>query len=227
MLSSRTLIWSWEDATGLVYTWIICTYRSPCSNNKGRSIVRSPDIRGLLYRPVNRAISEARVPWTGSTYNNTSATKTMVVMTNKTMAAYLTHVLPSLGMGETFIKNLLKALVDPLLSHEMVHCTWGAKTFTRTTPKAANPKEEECWKCSLVSEGLWDLDDDHMIKILNERPQKYIGSSGAATIILGNNKMPRVIDVDKGTDNLSRESKMKECQRMSCLECRRMTWLKC
>ena len=56
---------------------------------------------------------------------------------NENVAAYLTHMLPSLGIGETFIKNLLKVSIDPSLIHEMVHCTWDAQTFTLTTPKDA------------------------------------------------------------------------------------------
>ena len=49
----------------------------------------------------------------------------------------MTHMLPSLGIGEIFIKNLLKALVDPSLVYEMVHYTWDAQIFTLTMPKDA------------------------------------------------------------------------------------------
>ena len=68
---------------------------------------------------------------------NTPAAEKMVEMMNKNVAAYLTHILPSLGIGDTFIKNVLKASIDPSLIHEMVHCTWDAQTFTLTTPTDA------------------------------------------------------------------------------------------
>ena len=49
---------------------IISVCRPHRSIDEGQTIVRSPDIRGLLYGPVNRAVSEARVPWTGPAYSN-------------------------------------------------------------------------------------------------------------------------------------------------------------
>ena len=44
---------------------------------------------------------------------NTPAAEKMVEMMSKNLAAYLKHMLPSLGIGETFIKNLLKASSNP------------------------------------------------------------------------------------------------------------------
>ena len=54
---------------------------------------------------------------------NTLAAETMVTMMNENVATYLTHMLPPLGTGEIFIKNLLKAPIDPYLIHNIPHCT--------------------------------------------------------------------------------------------------------
>ena len=161
--------------------------------------------------------------------SNISATETMVAMM-KHMAAYLTHMLPTLGIGETFMKNPLKASVNPLLMHEMAHCTWDVKTFTLMTPKddkaVAKKKniEDTAWyqkdfelhikkkgkkqKEYIAPEDVYNLDDDHTFKTLNERPEKYEGTPGAATINLGSKKTPGVIDVDAYSDNMSRVSGM-------------------
>ena len=160
---------------------------------------------------------------------NTPAAEKMVEMMNKHVAAYLTHMLPSLGIGDTFIKNLLKASIDPSLIHEMVHCTWDAQTFTLTTPKdaaAAKKKntEDAVWyqkefsshnkkkgkeqKEYVPPEDVYKLVDDHTYKTLNERPGRYKGTPGAATINLGSEKEPGVIDVDADEDNMSRVSAM-------------------
>merc|ERR1712086_526745 len=135
----------------------------------------------------------------------------MVEIMNKNVAGYLTHMLPSLGIGDTFIKNLLKVSIDPSLIHEMVHCTWDAQTFTPTTPKdAATAKkkniEDAVWyqkdfgshikkkgkekKEYVAPEDVYNLDDNHTFKTLTERPEKYKGTSGAATIHLGSEKAP-------------------------------------
>ena len=160
---------------------------------------------------------------------NTPAAEKMVEMMNKNVAAYLTHMLPSLKIGETFIKNLLKASIDPSLIHEMVHCTWDAQTFTLTTPKdaaAAKKKniEDAAWyqkdfgshikkkgkekKEYVAPEDVYNLDDNHTFKTLTERPEKYKGTPGAETINLGSEKEPGVIDVDADEDNMSRVSAM-------------------
>ena len=44
---------------------------------------------------------------------NTPAAEKMVEMMNKNVAANLTHMLPSLGIGDTFINNLTKVSIDP------------------------------------------------------------------------------------------------------------------
>jgi hypothetical protein len=160
---------------------------------------------------------------------NTPGAERMVEMMNKNVAAYLTHTLPSLGIGKTFVKNLLKASIDPSLIHEMAHCTWDAQTSTLTTPKdaaAAKKKniEDAAWyqkdfgahikkkgkeqKEYVAPEDVYNLDDDHTFKTLNERPGKYKGTPGAATINLGKEKGPGVIDVDADEDNMSRVSAM-------------------
>ena len=111
----------------------------------------------------------------------------------------------------------------------MVHCTWDAQTFTLTTPKdaaAAKKKniEDAAWyqkdfgshikkkgkeqKEYIAPEDVYNLDDDHTYKTLNERPGKYKGTPGAATINLGSEKEPGVIDVDADEDNMSRVSAM-------------------
>ena len=113
---------------------------------------------------------------------NTPAAEKMVEMMNKNVATYLTHMLPNLEIGETFIKNLLKASIDHSLIHEMVHCTWDAQTLTLTTPKdaaAAKKKniEDAAWyqkdfgshikkkgkekKEYVAPEDVYNLDDDH------------------------------------------------------------------
>ena len=74
---------------------------------------------------------------------NTLAAETMVEMMNSNVAAYLTYMLLSLGIVQAFVKNCLKASVDPLLIHEMVHCTWYAQTFTLTTPKDVNATKKK------------------------------------------------------------------------------------
>ena len=53
---------------------------------------------------------------------------------------------------------------------------------------------------------MYNLDDDHTYKTLNERPGKYKGTPGAATINLGSEKEPGVIDIDADEDNMSRVS---------------------
>ena len=160
---------------------------------------------------------------------NKPAAEKLVEMMNKKVAAYLTYMLPSLGIGDSFIKNLLKASIDPSLIHAMVHCTWDAQKFTLTTSKdaAATKKkniEDSAWyqkdfgshikkkgkkqKEYVAPEDVYNLDDDHTYKTLNERPGKYKGTPGAATINLGSEKEPGVIDVDADEDNMSRVSVM-------------------
>ena len=82
--------------------------------------------------------------------SNIQAAETMVEMMNENVTAYLTHMLPSLGIGETFIKKNLMVLVDPLMIHEMVNCTWDTHTFTLMTSsdaKVENKKniEDAAW----------------------------------------------------------------------------------
>ena len=111
----------------------------------------------------------------------------------------------------------------------MVHCTWDAQMFTLTTPQdteATKKKniEDISWyqkgvgchikkkgkkqKEYVAPGGVYNLDDDHTFKTLNERPEKYEGTPGAATINLGSKKTPGVIDVDAYSDNMSRVSGM-------------------
>ena len=55
---------------------------------------------------------------------------------------------------------------------------------------------------------MYNLDDDHTYKTLNERPGRYKGTPGAATINVESEKEPGVIDVDADEDNMSRVSAM-------------------
>ena len=123
-------------------------------------------------------------------------------------------MLPSLGIGDTFINNLLKVSIDPSLIHEMVHCTWDAQTFTLTTPKdaaAAKKKniEDTAWyqkdfgshikrkgkeqKEYIAPEDVYNFYDNHTYKTLNESPGKYKGMPGAATKRLGVRKSQELL----------------------------------
>ena len=148
---------------------------------------------------------------------NTLAAEAMVEMINKNIAAYLTYFLPTIGCSKEFIKDLLSAAVDPSLLHEVEYCTWEEKTLTLTTPKdvekAKNKSiEDAAWyqnnfgvhmekkekkkKKHVAPENVYQLDEEHTYVSLNDRPGKYAGSPGAATIDLGKKKRPGEIDVD-------------------------------
>ena len=69
-------------------------------------------------------------------------------------------------------------------------------------------KKRKQQKEYVAPEDVYNLDDDHTFKTLNERPGKCKGTPGAATINLGSEKTPGVIGVDADEDNTSRVSAM-------------------
>ena len=81
--------------------------------------------------------------------------------------------------------------------------TWYQKDFGSHIKKKRKEQKEY-----VAPEDVYNLNDDHTYNMLNERPGKYKGTPGAATVNLGREKEPGVIDVDVDEDNMSRASAM-------------------
>jgi hypothetical protein len=58
---------------------------------------------------------------------NMATAEAMVMMMNTNVTAYLTHILPTLGIVETFVKALIRAAINPSLIHKIQYCSWDQK----------------------------------------------------------------------------------------------------
>ena len=66
----------------------------------------------------------------------------------------------------------------------------------------------------VAPENVYDLDKEHTYKTLAERPGRYAGSPGAATVDLSSKKeKPKVIDVDNDNGEMSVLSNLSTCTR--------------
>jgi hypothetical protein len=135
---------------------------------------------------------------------NCPEAEAMVGQINKNFPAYMYHYLQTVAkMDEDTVMALLHASADPSLMHAMDDCTWDDKTLILTTPEDKQREEEEAmeraawYKDAFAAQGtskkayankgmLFNMDDDHSVTTIHNRPGKtYAGSPGAATINLG------------------------------------------
>ena len=141
---------------------------------------------------------------------NTPEAETMVLMMKRNIGAFL-HFYLADKVDRRFLKHLLQASIDPSLLHDISNCTWDEKTKVLITPNEENDKnvqkmEDAAWyndefavltskdgkkgtkkKTYANAEMLYDMDGEHSVHTLHNRPGKgYAGSPGAATLDLGN-----------------------------------------
>jgi hypothetical protein len=66
---------------------------------------------------------------------NTADAEESFEMFNKQPAGYLYHILPTFGASLTFIQEILRRSMDPVVAMEARLCTWDNETGILTTPK--------------------------------------------------------------------------------------------
>ena len=67
----------------------------------------------------------------------------MMLMMKKNLGAYLHYYLTDLGTDTTFIKDLLRASIDPSLLHNIQHCTWDKKSRLLITPDCEEEEQKK------------------------------------------------------------------------------------
>ena len=123
---------------------------------------------------------------------NTAEAESMVLMMNRQLPAFLLHYLTTkAGMGDVFVKTLLKEACCPTLFASINQCQWDATTNTITTEEQAEDEkrmaefEQAAWyrdefgkhmvsnlkkvKKYTDPEALYDLDGERSVKTLNAR----------------------------------------------------------
>ena len=145
----------------------------------GHSLIAEIHQRGPL------GIVEVIVP-------NTAEAEAMVLMMNRHFPAFCFHYLTThAGMGDVFVKTLLKEACCPTLFASINHCQWDATTNTITTEEQAEDErrmaefEKAAWyrdefgkhmvsnlkkvKQYTDPEALYDLDGERSVKTLHAR----------------------------------------------------------
>ena len=123
---------------------------------------------------------------------NTAEAESMVLMMNRHFPAFCLHYLTThAGMGDVFVKTLLKEACCPTLFASINQCQWDATTNTITTEEQAEDErrmaefEKAAWyrdefgkhmvsnlnkvKKYTDPEALYDLDGERSVKTLNAR----------------------------------------------------------
>ncbi len=144
---------------------------------------------------------------------------------NKQPDEFLSHYLVDVGLPKTFVDELVRRSVSPDLVHEATNCKWDKeKRMVITLEDAARDKalelEAAAWykdefgahmadknkqqkKQYAAPEMLYDIDAEHSIKTLNERPGKgYGGTPGVPTFDLrSSHNTGEVVNLADGDDN--------------------------
>ena len=149
---------------------------------------------------------------------NTEEERKLIEMMNKNVAAFLYNIIRGWNMDEHFTEKLLRATVDPELVDDMDSCHWDVKTNTLRTPKdEENEKqkgiEESAWynsdyvsqltkttkkkKKFVAQEKVFQLDDEHSFKTLNEKSGTYEGSPGATTFQVGGEGKTEAVECNR------------------------------
>jgi len=119
----------------------------------------------------------------------------MLVMMNKHFACYFVNYLKELKVDEDFINAIAGKGLDPTLTHEVQDCTWDSTKKELLTPEEIaggeeDEIEEEVWYVDHVAkfmenskqaskkkkyaapEALFNLDDEHSYKTINQKNDK-------------------------------------------------------
>ena len=110
-------------------------------------------------------------------------------------------------MGKVFVKALFHVEICPALNHAAGTCTWEISKKTVTPPEDAERERQQViedapwykyeYSAHMSTKGrqkrkeyaspemMYDIDGEHSVKTVHEKPWKgYVGTPGAATIDL-------------------------------------------
>ena len=152
---------------------------------------------------------------------NTEEASKMIETTNKILAAFLYHVMREWDMDEEFIKRLLSKAVNPKLVADINNCTWDKKTQTLCTPgdeenKKQKSIDDSAWynndfisqlttkgkkKKFMAKENIFQLDDEHSYKTLNEKPWAYEGSPGGEVFHVAGRNMSEAVECSRDKED--------------------------
>ena len=150
---------------------------------------------------------------------NTLAAEVMIQNFCKHPAVFLTNYLPKQGIPKDTVAKLVQTSICPTLLHSMDDCTWNEETNEVTTPDDVEDElvakmESLAWYQDVFTlskkpgrkgkkekskyanpEALYDLDGQHSVETLHDRPGKgndYTGDPGQPSLDLG--KKPKEKD---------------------------------
>jgi hypothetical protein len=178
---------------------------------------------------------------------NTKEAEDMLVMMNKHFACYFVNYLKDLKVDEDFIQTIAGRGLELTLLHEVNDCKWDSEKKELLTPEdiaggEEDELEEETWYVDHVAkfmennkqankkkqyaapEALFNLDDEHSCKTINQKNDKeYEWVDGEDVLQLGRNKEEEnAMDLteDDGNDEVSaktieKDSPSKPAQRKS------------